>query len=76
MKIKTRICDVCGETIYQHTKHIYTIRKKMPECGEIISKRIDLCEDCWRDFEKWVNHKKAVNEEIAFMNKISKERGD
>lgn len=53
MKIKTRICDICGESIYQHAAHTYTIRKRMWET-ETLGKRLDLCEKCWQKFERWV----------------------
>lgn len=48
-KIKTRICDVCGDTIYQHAKHTYTIRKRFWE-DEIFGHQIDLCQRCYSDF--------------------------
>ena len=53
MRIKDRICDVCGCSVYRHAAHTYTIRKRFWET-ETIGRRLDLCEDCWRNFEHWV----------------------
>lgn len=60
MKINTRICDVCDKEIYQHAKHTYTIRKKFPET-DLFSTRMDLCEDCWNKFKKWVKENRSIN---------------
>lgn len=67
MKISTRVCDVCGNTIYQHARHTYEIRKRMWEVGEL-GNRLDLCEDCWRKFVVWVNHKYVEEEEDEPFN--------
>ena len=53
MRIKTRICDVCGDTIYKHAKHTYTIRKKFWEL-ERIGESLDLCQDCYNQLVAYI----------------------
>lgn len=59
MKVKTRICDICGESIYRHAAHTYTIRKRLWEY-ETIGRRLDMCEKCWIKFEKWLKKEMEV----------------
>lgn len=53
MKVKDRVCDICGNSIYRHAAHTYTIRKRFWET-EVFGRRLDVCEECWRKFERWV----------------------
>ena len=52
MKINTRVCDVCGESVYKFAKHNYVIKKITWWTGD--KRRIDLCEDCYRSMVKWI----------------------
>ena len=45
-KMNTVVCDICGQTVYQHAKHQYQIRKRFWET-DLLWTRMDLCEDCW-----------------------------
>ena len=53
MKVKDRVCDVCGESIYRHAAHTYKIVKRFPET-EFMGQRIDLCERCYKRLERWI----------------------
>ena len=46
MKINTVVCDICGDTVYQHTRHQYQIRKRYWERDKTW-RRMDICENCW-----------------------------
>ncbi len=58
-KIKTTICDICGETVYEHARHQYQIRKKFWEL-EASWTNIDLCEKCYLEMCDYIltNNKK------------------
>ncbi len=60
MKINTRICDICGKSIYQHARHTYVLRKRLWEIGEL-GNRIDLCEDCYEKMITWLRAEKEKN---------------
>ena len=52
-KIRDTICDVCGESVHQHARHIYTIKKRLWEL-DYLPKRVDLCESCYEGLEEWL----------------------
>ena len=55
-KIRTRICDVCGDEVYQLAHYTYTIKKNLWELDDIVQfpQRIDLCEKCYYKMEIWI----------------------
>ena len=62
MKVKGRICDICGEPVYRHGSHEYKISKRFPE-WECLWSRIDLCEDCYRKMAEWIMNNKTERKE-------------
>ncbi len=57
MKVKTVVCDICGDTVYKHASHQYRIKKRMPEITCLWT-RMDLCEECWSDLENYIREKR------------------
>ena len=53
MKIKTRICDMCGETVYLHGRSAYQITKHKWEV-DFFPKKIDLCERCYYNMKAFI----------------------
>ena len=64
MKVNTRLCDICGNDIYQHARHTYTIRKRMWELGgDVFGERLDLCEDCWNRLVAYIRQGAFLKDE-------------
>lgn len=55
-KIKTTICDICGETVYEHARQQYQIRKKFWEANTLWT-NIDLCEECYIEMCEYIKKK-------------------
>lgn len=53
MKVKTRICDICGQDVHQHARHAYQISKHKWEV-DFFPKKIDLCENCYMNMEAFI----------------------
>lgn len=54
--MKTITCDRCGKTFEKNKpieKYSYTITRQCPQ--EV---KIDLCDECRKDFLKWLNKPK------------------
>ena len=56
MKVRDRVCDICGCSVYEHACHQYKISKRLWEV-DTFWKRIDLCEDCYKSLESLINDK-------------------
>ena len=59
MKVKDRVCDICGESVYKHACHQYkiSISKRLWEVDSRWLK-LDLCENCYKILEKSILKKK------------------
>lgn len=53
MKVNTRVCDICGNDIYRHGRSAYKITKHKWEV-DFFPKRMDLCADCYRRTERFI----------------------
>ena len=62
MKVNTVVCDICGETVYNHAHHQYRIKKRFWETY-VLWERMDLCEECWSELEKYILEKKSEGNE-------------
>lgn len=55
MKIRDIVCDVCGNSVHQHARHKYTIKKRLWEVDSpFLPERVDLCESCYEKLEEWI----------------------
>ena len=53
MKVRDRVCDVCGDSVYKHARHQYKLSKICWET-DLFWKRMDLCEECYCIMERWI----------------------
>lgn len=57
------VCDRCGKTIDEETLKenyaTYQIRKREKGNGLCLRSPLDLCPDCYKSFDKWLNEHKA-----------------
>ena len=69
MKLKGKICDICGKLVYRHNFHEYEIRKRFPEYLwyqpqlECLQSRMVFCKDCHRRMTERVMKNKAERKE-------------
>lgn len=65
-------CDKCGERIgYLTEKNIFVQQqKRFLLKTKILERHYDLCGDCMKDFEKWIENEK---EEVVTYDTIRKE---
>ena len=65
MKVKDRVCDICGRSVYEHATNQYKIslHKRHWET-ELLWKRLDLCSECYRNLERRIicDMKEKANE--------------
>lgn len=71
MKIKTRICDICGNPMFRHGRDVYKIKKRHWET-ELLGKQMDICDDCFEKFIKFVRgqYTRPIPE---YLNKVKEE---
>ena len=53
MKVRDRVCDICGESVYKHARHQYKLSKRLWEVNSLWTK-VDLCEECWNYMERLI----------------------
>ena len=53
MKVRDRVCDICGESVYKFVEHQYKISKRF-WLTDICWKKMDLCDDCYRVLERQI----------------------
>ena len=53
MKVRDRVCDICGESVYKYGEKQYKISKRY-WLTDICWKKIDLCENCYRILERQI----------------------
>ena len=54
MKVRDRVCDICGDSIYKHRGwNTYRILKHA-WWFELFPKRVDLCQDCYKGLERFI----------------------
>ena len=66
MKIRCRVCDICGKEMYGGTFQ-YWLRKPIVMLGvpDIGMKRSDVCDSCFAKLEVYINHPELINSEEA-----------
>ena len=54
MKVRDRVCDICGESVYKHRGcKAYRILKH-DWYLDIFPRRVDLCESCYIGLERYI----------------------
>jgi len=64
MKVRDRVCDICGRSVYGHkTQYKISLYKRRWET-ELLWKRLDLCSECYEILERRIicDMKEKANE--------------
>jgi len=54
MKVRDRVCDICGESVYKHRGCMTYRILKHDWYNNIFPRRVDLCRDCYKGLEKYI----------------------
>ena len=60
MKVHTRVCDICGNETLIRRKHAYVLKRKLCFIDSTF-KKMDICEDCYKNMEKYIKKVKQNN---------------
>ena len=53
MKVKDRVCDICGNSVYERGYRAYRILEH-DWFFDIFPKRVDLCHNCYNGLERYI----------------------
>ena len=68
MKVRDRVCDICGESVYERGRNSYQILRHRWWL-DVFPRKVDLCHNCYKGLEKYIKSynlygdKKMENEE-------------
>lgn len=54
MKVKDRVCDICGQSVYKHRGCMTYRILKHDWYFNIFPRRVDLCRDCYKGLERYI----------------------
>jgi len=56
MKVKDRVCDICGESVYRLRGYSAYKILKYDWWVDLFPKKVDLCQNCYRGLERYIKN--------------------
>ena len=53
MKVRDRVCDICGESVYERGYNTYQILEHRWWL-DYFPKKVDLCQNCYNGLERYI----------------------